>query len=70
MIRNGAQHQNVPIEHDAAVSKEAEGSNGEDDTVFTGEATLNRCSQRVIAADATVHFPQLAANIRYNEESR
>jgi len=51
----------VPIERDAAVSKEAEGSNREDDVVFTSEAALDGCSQRVIANDAAAHFLHLAA---------
>lgn len=58
------------MEHDAPVSKEAEGSNREDDGVFTSEAALDGCSQRVIATDAATHFLHLAAtgaNICSNE---
>lgn len=49
------------VERDAAVSKEAEGSNREDDVVFTGETVLDGCSQRIIATDAATHFLHLAA---------
>ena len=54
------------------MSKEAEGSNREDDVVFTGEAALDGCSQRVIATDVAAHFLHLAAadaNICSDEHS-